>query len=103
MLQTACDIMADAVATLSELKKQKLHDSFHSLKNWIPQNHARVPSEFHFIGKPLFWFDVVNSVRTKLVHQGGHVWIYTDRVLFHWSVRGNRWKTIPRLTNGIYL
>lgn len=103
MLQTACDIMADAIATLSDLRKQKLHDSFHSLTNWIPKNQGRIPAEFHFVGGQLPWFDVINSVRTKLVHQGGDVWVFTNRVQFSWSVHGRKWKGIPRLTSDAYL
>jgi hypothetical protein len=85
-LQTACDIMADAIATLGTSKGQAPTESFHSLTEWVKRNPNRLAQEFRSIGGHLPWFEEINSVRTKLVHRGGDIWIYTDRTRFHWGV-----------------
>jgi hypothetical protein len=104
MLQEACDVMADVIVTLAIKKKgQAPYDSFHQLKNWIARNPNRLNDQFGFVGNPLPWFNVVNDVRTKLVHRGGMVWVYTNRLQFQWSVHGEQWKGIRRLTNENFL
>jgi hypothetical protein len=85
-LQTACDIMADIVATLGTRKGQAPSESFHSLTEWAKRNPNRTAEEFRVVGRRLPWFEEINSVRTKLVHRGGDIRIYTDRVRFHWGV-----------------
>lgn len=103
MLQTACDVMADVIVTLGAKKGQGPYDSFHALKNWVARNPVRLAEQFRFVNNPLPWFDVINSVRTKLVHRGGKVWVFTDRLRFQWSVHGEAWRGIRRLTREIYL
>lgn len=85
-LQTACDIMADAIATLGARRGQAPSESFHSLTQWVKRNPSRIAQEFRFVSRRLPWFEEINTVRTKLIHRGGDIWIYTDRVRFHWSV-----------------
>lgn len=85
-LQTACDIMADVIATLGTRKGHAPSESFHSLTEWVKRNPNRIAEEFRAVGGHLPWFEEINSVRTKLVHRGGDIWIYTDRVRFHWGV-----------------
>src|SRR5260370_42255054 len=41
-LQTACDIMADAIATLGASKGQAPTESFHSLTEWVKRNPNRI-------------------------------------------------------------
>jgi hypothetical protein len=88
MLQSACDVMADVIATLGAQKKGQVpSESFHRLNNWARENSNRLRSQYREIASSkLWWFDEINGVRTKLVHRGGHIWIYTERVSFIWSV-----------------
>lgn len=88
MLQTACDIMAGVISLLGAKKNQAPSESFHSLNEWARKNSARLIAPFRIIAKNLPWFNEINGVRTKLVHRGGKVWIYTDRVGFQWGIRG---------------
>ena len=41
-LQTACDIMADVIATLGAKKGQAPNESFHSLTEWVKRNPNRI-------------------------------------------------------------
>ena len=88
MLQSACDVMADVIATLGAQKKGQVpSESFHRLNNWARENSNRLRSQYREMASTkLWWFDEINGVRTKLVHRGGHIWIYTERVSFIWSV-----------------
>jgi hypothetical protein len=86
MLQTACDIMADVIATLGTKPGQAPSDSFHRLNEWAIRHPWRLKPEFHFLACRLLWFDEINSVRTKLVHRGGNVWVYTERTRFEWAI-----------------
>ena len=86
MLQTACDIMADAVCSLGGVSRSTPFDSFHKLNQWALRNPDRVKPGFHFLAAKHSWFDQINGVRTKLVHRGGDSWIYTDRARFHWDI-----------------
>jgi hypothetical protein len=86
MLQQACDIMADVIATLGTKPGQAPSDSFHKLKEWAIRRPWRLKPEFHFLVQSLPWFDQINGVRTKLVHRGGNVWVYTERTRFEWDI-----------------
>jgi hypothetical protein len=86
MLQTACDIMADVVSTLGGVARKTPFESFHRLNQWALVHPERVKDGFKFLATRLLWFEQVNAVRTKLVHRGGDIWIYTDRVHFEWDV-----------------
>ena len=88
MLQSACDVMADVIATLGAVKKGQVpSESFHRLNNWARENSSRLRPQYREIASAkMWWFDEINRVRTKLVHRGGHIWIYTERVSFIWSV-----------------
>jgi hypothetical protein len=88
MLQTACDIMAGAISLLAAKRNQAPSESFHSLNQWARKNPARLLAPFRIVAQNLPWFNEINGVRTKLVHRGGSVWIYTDRVKFQWGVHG---------------
>jgi len=43
MLQSACDIMADVIATLGAKKGQAPSESFHKLNEWALKSSARLP------------------------------------------------------------
>src|SRR5260370_3853320 len=86
MLQQACDIMADVIATLGTKPRQAPSDSFHKLNEWAIRHPWRLKPEFHFLARSLPWFDQINGVRTKLVHRGGNVWVYTERTRFEWDI-----------------
>jgi hypothetical protein len=86
MLQTACDIMADVVATLGAKPGQAPSDSFHRLNEWAIRHPWRLKPEFRLLASRLPWFDQINAVRTKLVHRGADAWVYTERVRFEWDV-----------------
>jgi hypothetical protein len=86
MLQQACDIMADVIATLGTKPGQAPSDSFHKLNEWAIRHPWRLKPEFHFLTRSLPWFDQINGVRTKLVHRGGNVWVYTERTRFEWDI-----------------
>jgi hypothetical protein len=85
-LQVACDTMADVIATIGGRPGQTPSESFHGLLEWAKRNPNRLRADFRFISERQPWFDQINGVRTKLVHRGGHVWIYTERVFFEWDV-----------------
>lgn len=85
MLQSACDIMADVVATLGVKKGQAPWESFHRLNQWALKNPDRLAREFRLVATQLPWFDQINSKRTDLVHRGKTVLVYTDRVSFNWG------------------
>lgn len=86
MLQTACDIMADIIATLGTKPGQAPSDSFHRLNEWAIRHPWRLKPEFNFLACRLPWFDQINAVRTQLVHRGGDIWVYTERTSFEWDV-----------------
>src|SRR5215470_3840620 len=86
-------------------------DSFHKLNEWAIRNPSRLNPEFHFFARSLPWFDQINGVRTKLVHRGGNVWIYTERTWFEWDIQlaGERLRrgkylisTLGRLTESMW-
>jgi hypothetical protein len=91
MLQSACDIMADVIATLGAGKKGQVPwESFHRLNEWAIKNPKRLVDSYQpLIGRHLPWFSEINDVRTKLVHRGALVWVYTERVTFEWDVFSN--------------
>lgn len=86
MLQTACDIMAAVISLLAAKKNQAPSDSFHRLNEWAKSNATRLLVPFRIVAKNLPWFNEINGVRTKLVHRGASVWIYTDRARFQWGI-----------------
>lgn len=86
MLQTACD-MADVVSSVGGIARSTPFESFHELNEYAVNNPARVNKGFEFLATKLRWFNQVNGIRTKLVHRGGDVWVYTDRVRFEWDVQ----------------
>jgi hypothetical protein len=86
MLQTACDVMADVVSTLGGVARKTPFESFHRLNQWALVHPERVKDGFKFLASKLPWFDQVNPVRTKLVHRGADIWIYTNRIHFEWDV-----------------
>lgn len=86
MLQTACDIMADVVATLGAKPGQAPFDSFHRLNEWAIRHPGRLKPEFRLLASKLPWFVRINNVRTKLVHRGGDAWVYTERIPFEWDI-----------------
>lgn len=83
MLQSACDIMADVIATLGAKKGQAPRDSFHGLHEWVLRNPNRLDSAYHLIGAKLPWFKKINSQRTAIVHRGQTILISTNRVSFN--------------------
>jgi len=91
MLQTACDIMADVVATLGAKKAQAPSESFHKLNEWAQKNRGRLDPAYHLVAAPLSWFGEINSTRTDVVHRGKTMLVYTDRVTFNWG------RLIPKL------
>jgi len=99
MLQTACDIMADVVATLGAKSGQAPSDSFHRLNEWAIRHPWRLKPEFQILASSLPWFEQINGVRTKLVHRGGDAWVYTERVRFEWDV----WVSGQRVRRGKFL
>lgn len=88
MLQSACDIMADVIATLGAVKKgQTPWESFHKLSEWAVKNPKRLQHSYQLlVGTEMPWFAQINGVRTKIVHRGGDVWVYTERTAFEWDV-----------------
>jgi hypothetical protein len=94
MLQTACDVMADVICTLAVPKKgQAPCDSFHRPKNWTEKQRGsrqpRIKADYgQLIARDLPWFTELNGVRTRLVHRGNTVWIFTDGLGFLWKLDG---------------
>lgn len=82
MLQSACDIMADVVATLGAKKGQAPWESFHKLNQWALRNPDRLASEFRLVTAKLPWFDKINLQRTAIVHRGQKYHVATNRVSF---------------------
>lgn len=97
MLQCACDIMADVVATLGAKKGQAPWESFHKLNQWALQNPSRLAPEFRIVAAELPWFDKVNSQRTAIVHRGRKYHVATDRVSFDGGVSVNEGRILPSL------
>lgn len=86
MLQSACDTMADAIATLGAKKKGQVpRNSFHHLNEWAQKHRDRLDAAYHLVAAPLPWFTEINSTRTGIVHHGQRMLIYTDRVTFNWG------------------
>ena len=85
MLQSACDIMADVIATLGAKKGQAPWESFHRLNEWALKNPDRLDSAYHLVAVELPWFAKINSKRTGIVHRGKTILVYTDRVSFNWG------------------
>jgi hypothetical protein len=83
MLQCACDIMADVIATLGAKKGQAPWESFHALNQWALRNPERLTPEFRIVAAELPWFDKINSQRTKIVHRGEKYHLATNRVSFN--------------------
>ena len=83
MLQCACDIMADVVATLGAKKGQAPSESFHKLNQWALRNRVRLALEYRVVAATLPWFDKINSQRTEIVHRGKKYHMATDRVSFN--------------------
>ena len=108
MLQSACDVMADVIATLGAIKKGQVpSESFHRLNNWARENSGRLQPPYRAItSAKLWWFDEINGVRTKIVHRGGHIWTYTERISFIWSVhppeKGKKRKSGNRLLMALH-
>jgi len=96
MLQTACDTMADVICTLavsSKKRKQAPRESFHRLQNWakdqLGSHQPRINVDYaRIIARDFPWFTELNAIRTKLVHRGNTVWIYTEGCGFEWSLNG---------------
>jgi hypothetical protein len=82
MLQCACDIMADVVATLGAKKGQAPWESFHKLNQWALRNPDRLAPEFRLVATELPWFDKINSQRTAIVHRGEKFHVATNRISF---------------------
>lgn len=83
MLQCACDIMADVVATLGARRGQAPWESFHKLNQWALRNPGRLAPKFRIVAADLPWFDKINSRRTAIVHRGERFGTATDRVTFN--------------------
>lgn len=83
MLQCACDIMADVVATLGAKSRQAPWESFHKLNQWAQRNPKRLASEFRVVAESMPWFDKINLERTAIVHRGEKPHTATDRVSFN--------------------
>src|SRR5262245_50469096 len=66
MLQCACDIMADVIATLGAKPGQAPLESFHKLNEWALKNQDRLRPEYQLIARRMPWFSEINSVRTGL-------------------------------------
>ena len=98
MLQSACDIMADVIATLGAKKGQAPWESFHKLNEWALKNPHRLDRAYHLIARKLPWFGKINSARTGIVHRGKKILVYTDRVPFNW---GRLLPTLRELTRGM--
>src|SRR5260370_35437114 len=56
------------------------------MNEWAIGHPWRLNPEFHFLACRLPWFDEINGVRTKLVHRGGAVGVYTERTRFGWGI-----------------
>jgi hypothetical protein len=98
MLQCACDIMADVICTLGAKKGQAPSDSFHGLCEWAIKNPSRLLPEYRIVARKLPWFSKINSMRTKLIHRGGHVNVLTDRVSFN---EGHLISSLSELTHSM--
>jgi len=85
MLQSACDIMADVVATLGAKKGQAPWESFHKLNEWALKNPTRLDPVYRLVAANLPWFGEINSTRTAFVHRGKKMLVYTDRLTFNWG------------------
>ena len=85
MLQAACDIMADVIATLGAKKGQAPWESFHRLNEWALKHPDRLDPAYHLVAANLPWFGKINSERTGIVHRGKKPLVYTDRVSFNWG------------------
>ncbi len=85
MLQSACDIMADVIATLGAKKGQAPWESFHKLNQWALKYPNRLDPAYHLIAANLPWFGEINSTRTGIVHRGKTLLVYTNRVTFNWG------------------
>lgn len=85
MLQSACDIMADVIATLGAKKGQAPWESFHKLNEWALKNPNRLDPAYHLVADALPWFREINSTRTGIVHRGKTMLVYTNRVTFNWG------------------
>jgi hypothetical protein len=85
MLQSACDIMADVVATLGAKKGQAPWESFHKLNEWALKNPSRLDPAYRLVAANLPWFGEINSTRTAFVHRGKKMLVYTDRLTFNWG------------------
>lgn len=85
MLQTACDIMAEVIATLGAKKGQAPWESFHKLNEWAIKNPGRLDPAYHLVATDLPWFGRINSARTGFIHRGKTMLVYTDRVTFNWE------------------
>ncbi len=97
MLQSACDIMADVIATLGAKKGQAPWESFHKLNEWALKNRERLdPSYRSLIATKLPWFGRINSTRTAIVHRGKTLLVYTDRVSFNWGTLIREFRDITR-------
>jgi hypothetical protein len=98
MLQCACDIMADIVATLGAKSRQAPWESFHKLNQWALRNPNRLASEFKIVATQLPWFDKINLKRTEIVHRGEKPHTATDRVSFN---SGSLLLSLRELTEGL--
>jgi hypothetical protein len=107
MLQTACDIMADVVATLGAKRSQAPSESLHALTEWARRHPDRLAERFQaLVRAELPWFSEINAARTHLVHRGAKVFVYTDRVAFRGGVEGLRGdgyliNSLQRLTRSV--
>jgi hypothetical protein len=87
-LRAACDILAEAIVYFGVEPRNRgkvPKDSINSLKNWILKDQIRINTfheTFHFIREHFDWFTELKAIRDKIVHQGYHSNIYTDRILF---------------------
>jgi hypothetical protein len=97
MLQCACDIMADVVATLGAKKGQAPWESFHKLNQWALRNPSRLAPEFRIVAAELPWFDKINSQRTAIVHRGEKYHVATNRVSLDGGVSVNEGRILPSL------
>lgn len=101
MLQCACDIMADCIATLGCKKGrgQVPSESFHRLTQWAARNSGRLLPEYgNLLSGDLGWFRQINTRRTDVVHRGKKLIIYTDRVSFNW---GKLLPSLAEITEGL--
>jgi len=83
MLQSACDIMADVIATLGAKQGQAPWESFHKLNEWARKNPNRLDPDYRLVAAKFPWFEELNSIRTAFVHRGKTMLVYTDRLTFN--------------------